>query len=46
MNFSGEGYSLIISTFEINSEGERVYHSSNVYTDKTFEECITLINEN
>lgn len=45
MNHSGEGYSLIINTFEINTEGERIYDSSQVYVDKTYEECITLINE-
>lgn len=45
MNFSGEGYSLIISNFEINAEGERINFDSQVYTNKTYEECITLINE-
>ena len=45
MNFSGEGYSLIISNFEINTEGERINFDSQVYTNKTYEECITLINE-
>jgi hypothetical protein len=45
MNYSGEGYSLIISTFEITTEGKRIYDNSQVYIDKTYDECITLINE-
>lgn len=45
MNFSGEGYSLIINTFEINAEGEQINLDSKVYVNKTYEECITLINE-
>jgi hypothetical protein len=45
MNYSGNGYSLILTTFEFNAEGERVIIESNVYVDKTYEECITLINE-
>lgn len=45
MNYSGNGYSLIITSFEINAEGERITLESNVYVDKTYAECITLINE-
>lgn len=45
MNYSGDGYSLIINTFEINAEGEQINLDSKVYVNKTYEECITLINE-
>ena len=44
MNYVNEGYSLVINSFEINEEGERVYIDNKIYTDKTFEECIALIN--
>lgn len=44
MNYNGNGYSLVINVFEINLEGERVYNDSKVYTDKTYEECLTIIN--
>lgn len=44
MNYVNEGYSLVITSFEINAEGERVYNENKIYTDKTFEECIAIIN--
>lgn len=36
-------YSLIISSYEIDSEGNRINDESNVYTGKTLLECKILI---
>jgi hypothetical protein len=44
MNYLNGGYSLVINSFEINEEGERVYVDNKIYTNKTLAECITIIN--
>lgn len=44
-NTGDDSYSLIISSYELDAEGQRINEVTNVYTNKTFLECKLLIAE-
>lgn len=42
-NTGDDNYSLIISSYELDAEGLRINETSQIHTNKTLEECKTLI---
>ena len=42
-NTGDNSYSLIINSYNLDAEGQRINEHTDVYTDKTLAECKTLI---
>jgi hypothetical protein len=42
-NTGNDSYSLVINSYNLDAEGQRINEHTEVYTDKTLDECKTLI---